>query len=85
MLYWVVKGTGSSDRIVRVNPDTGNTTLLGSVGTATIYGIGYADGDLWGFTSGGKALKINPNTGVGSGITGVSGNWWGATTNPTQW
>jgi len=84
-LYWAAKNNNSTDRIVRIDPDSGATTVLGNVGTTSIYGLGYADGDLWGFTSGGKSLTINSSTGRGSATTNLSGTWWGATTNPTQW
>lgn len=83
-LYWSVLSAGA-DRLVRIDPDAKTTRDMGSTGVNGIYGLGYADGVLYGFTSGGRSVVLDPNTGRSSGSRPVAGDWWGATTNPARW
>ncbi len=82
MLYWTVQG---GDDLVQVDPNTGATAKMGSIGVSSIYGLGYADGKMLGFTSGGKEMTIDSGTGRTSDPQSLSGSWWGATTNPVLW
>jgi hypothetical protein len=82
MLYWTVEG---GDRLVVIDPTTGSASEVGSIGVTAIYALGYAYGDLYGFTSSGKALVIDPGTASVSSKQNLSGSWWGATTNPVLW
>lgn len=84
MLYWTVQG-GASDNLVQVNPTNGQATLLGSIGTSGVYALGYADGALYGFTSGNKVIVIDSTNGRTTSTQNLSGTWWGATTNPVLW
>jgi hypothetical protein len=88
-LYWAVSGS-TSDQLVKIDPSTGGTTLIGDIGVSKVWGLSYAadavnGGVLYGFTSDGKYLKIDPTTGRGSAVTSLSGTWYGAATNPTKW
>ncbi len=82
MLYWTVTG---GDDLVKVDPNSGATTRIGSIGTTGLYGLGYADGVLMGFASSGRRVDIDETTARSSNSQSVSGAWWGATTNPVLW
>lgn len=81
-LYWTVVG---GDDLVQVDPNTGNARNLGDVGWSKVYGLGYAYGVLYGFTSGGRVLEIDTGSAATLDDTHVPGGWWGATTNPVLW
>lgn len=81
-LYWTVYG---GDDLIRVDPTTGDTRRLGNIGQYGVYGLGYANGELYGFASGDVMLTIDPATGRAQGTQELRGSWWGATTNPVLW
>ncbi|MBC7386555.1 MAG: hypothetical protein H7301_10410 [Cryobacterium sp.] len=83
-LYESVFGTGGDD-LVRINPTTGKTDRIGSIGFSAVYGLGYANGKLYGFTEAGQVIQIDIASGRGTlaAQTGVS--FYGATTNPVRW
>lgn len=80
MLYWTVQG---GDVLIRINPANGATTRIGNIGYSTVYGLGYANGTLFGFNNG-HYLIINQSTGAAT-AGNVAGDWYGATTNPSVW
>lgn len=82
MLYWTVDG---GDDLVQVDPDDGSLRRRGSVGVSGVFGLGYADGELIGFTSSGRVIGIDESSGRSTGSQSLSGTWWGATTNPVLW
>ncbi|MDP2311844.1 MAG: hypothetical protein Q8P41_02995 [Pseudomonadota bacterium] len=82
MLYWTVTG---GDSLVQVDPNTGVTRRRGTIGVTGIYGLGYAYGELIGFTSGGRVIVMDESNGRPSTNDTLSGTWWGATTNPVLW
>jgi hypothetical protein len=82
MLYWTVTG---GDVLIQVDPNSGDTRRRGSIGVSSVFGLGYAYGDLIGFTSGGRTLVIDDASGRVSDNAALSGTWWGATTNPVLW
>lgn len=82
MLYWTVTG---GDQLVQVDPDSGDTRRRGTIGVSAIYGLGYAYGELYGFTSAGEIVTIDPTTGRPGSTDTLAGRWWGATTNPVLW
>lgn len=84
-LYWTVRGT-TNDELVRVDPETGDAVLIGTIGAEGLYGVGYSDGQLYGFSSDGEIVAIDPSD-ASSTILDVSESisWWGATTNPVRW
>jgi hypothetical protein len=82
-LYWVVRG-GGTDRLVRIDPANGQTTVVGGLSLANLYGIGFADGALYGFGSN-SVISVDPATATTSQTRTLRGVWWGATTNPVRW
>jgi hypothetical protein len=82
MLYWTVTG---GDDLIQVDPNSGETRRRGSVRVTGVFGLGYADGELLGFTSAGRVIVMDPASGRASDDTALSGRWWGATTNPVLW
>ena len=81
-LYWTVTG---GDGLVRINPSTGATQFLGDIGVDRIFGLGYANGTLYGFTKEGDVLAIDQLDGAAHGQRSLRNAWWGATTNPVLW
>lgn len=77
--------SNGSDRLIKINPETGATQDMGSLGHGGVYGLGYANSTLYGFDSSGLTFSINPNNAhtVDLVYTGVT--WYGATTNPVLW
>ena len=83
-LYWSTSGGGSDD-LVQIDPTTGAAVRLGSIGQSGVYALGYAYGELYGFTDGSKVMVIDSTTGKATSSDRLSGAWWGATTNPVKW
>ncbi|MEL6349204.1 MAG: hypothetical protein AAFV53_39235 [Myxococcota bacterium] len=81
-LYWSVTH-GGDDEIIVVNPESGQIGSLGSSSVERLYGMGYYDETLYGFTEAGDWLELNVSDGDrarwGQLVT------WGATTNPVRW
>jgi hypothetical protein len=50
-----------------------------------VYALGYAYGDLLGFTAQNKVVVIDSATGRATRTDKLTGTWWGATTNPVLW
>jgi len=56
--------TGSpGDNFVRINPETGEGTLVGNTGISGIYGLTSAWGYMFGFTGNGSLVEIDKTTG----------------------
>ena len=83
-LYWSVRGSGDDD-LVRLDPATGATTVVGDLGTSNVFGLAYENGKLYGYTDGGKVSTVDPSTASVSQTRTLSRTWWGATTNPVTW
>ncbi len=84
-LYWTVRGE-DGDELVRLDAETAMWAWVGKIGAERLYGLGYDDGDLFGFSSNGEIIAISPETGAGHvRSTNQSMSWWGATTNPVAW
>lgn len=88
LLYWTVWGedNGTPDRLVVVDPD-GGMAVRGEVEVDRVFGLGFAHGDLYGFTDAGDWVEINAELGGLRRQGPLPGNdgWWGATTNPVRW
>ncbi len=82
MLYWTVTG---GDNLVRIDPNNGKPTDLGSIGVSQIFALGYADGDLYGFTNNDQVIVIDSSNARTTSTDRLNGSWWGATTNPVLW
>ena len=86
-LYWSVRGGWEQDdQLIRVDPDTKEESWVGSLGESRLYGMGYANDELFGFSGSGAIVGINPATGASYTLKQYEGfSWWGATTNPVVW
>lgn len=83
-LYWTVRGV-DSDELVRVDPMTGATFWVGTIAEEKLFGLGYTDGELYGFSSLGSIVVIDPATAATTVLSNDGTSWWGATTNPVVW
>ena len=81
-LYWTVQG---GDQLIRIDPNSGDTTRMGNINVSSIFALGYANGDLYGFTSAGRRVVIDETNGRATDNDALGGVWWGATTNPVLW
>jgi len=82
-LYWTVQG---GDDLVRVNPVTAETEWIGEIGAQNLWGVGYFNDILYGFSSAGSIVHIDPQTANILAEETTSGQyWWGAATNPVFW
>lgn len=91
-VYWTVLHDSSTDRLVRIDPETWEIQDLGTLGYPSMYGLGYANGLLFGFTDEGLTIAIDPRPALeGEPLatwllrSDAPLAWWGATTNPGQW
>jgi hypothetical protein len=86
-LYWSVRGEAREDPdlMVRIDPRTRRTEVLGSTNVQGIFGLGYADDVLYGFLRGGERVDLDQDDGHAIRTVRLSGEWYGATTNPVLW
>jgi hypothetical protein len=61
-------GTQDNNLLVKIDPATAATTIVGSTGSGRIYGVSYALGQVFGFThdGSGDVITIDPSTGTGT-------------------
>ncbi|MEQ1570103.1 MAG: hypothetical protein ABMA64_31000, partial [Myxococcota bacterium] len=83
-LYWTVDG-GDSDHLVRVDALTGAAFWVGVVDEVDLFGLGYDQGELYGFSKGGAIVRIDPGNASTQSVFSDGTSWWGATTNPVVW
>lgn len=81
-LFMTSTGAGS-DRLVAVSRSTGEGRLVGSIGYSGLWGLTAAWGHLFGFSSSGQIIEIDPATGAGRLAHTISGrSWYGAASSP---
>jgi hypothetical protein len=56
----------TSDRLARLDPATGAATIIGDVGFREVWGLGFWKNRVFGFTSNGAFVLIDPRTGAGT-------------------
>lgn len=83
-LYWTVRGA-NGDELVRVDPTDGRTQWVGPIAASRLFGLGYDDGELFGFSADGDIVTIDPADASTGALVSDGTAWWGATTNPVQW
>ena len=84
-LYWSVTGDGE-DELVRLDPTDGSIEWVRKLGAQRLYGLGYMNGDVYGFSSFGKVVQASlVPTEAPHIIASVDEAWWGATANPSRW
>jgi outer membrane protein assembly factor BamB len=71
-------GSGGGDVLARIDPQTGHATPIGATGFDGIWGLAFWKDRLYGFTSDGKVLTIDPTTGVGTQLDAEPTQFWGA-------
>ena len=71
-----------ADALATVNPTNGVTTTVGSIGFTSVYGLVGSFGQLFGFTTAGQLLLINPLTGAGTQIASGGPDVFGAASPP---
>ena len=83
-LYWTIRG-GEADELVKVSPRSGSTEWIGVVGVDRLFGLGYHEGSLYGFSDDREIVRIDPISAATFVLVPSSEQWWGATTNPVSW
>ncbi len=74
---------GSVDSLITISRTTGEGRLIGATGYSGIWGLTAAWGYLFGFTSSGQVLEIDPGTGAATAVHTFSGlGWYGAASSP---
>jgi hypothetical protein len=73
-----VTGSGT-DVLVRVDPATGKATPIGPLGFVRVWGLGFWQNRVFGFTDQGQFISVDPVTGKGTLVrTLPSLHFWGA-------
>lgn len=73
-----VTGVGS-DVLVRVDPDTGKASPVGAIGFQRVWGIGFWQNRVFGFTEQGQFISVDPVTGRGTLVRSLPDlHFWGA-------
>jgi len=68
-----------SDRLVRLAPQTFAATAIGtSIGFSEIWGVAFWKSQIFGFTSSGEFITIDPTTGAGTLVESDGPAWWGS-------
>jgi len=73
-----VSGPGS-DRLARIDPLTGTATIIGDTGFQKVWGLGFWGDRVFGFTTTGQFILIDPKTGAGTLVEAMPAYpFWGA-------
>lgn len=70
-------GTGN-DYLARVNTTNYSVTIIGDTGVQKIWGIGFWEDKVYGFTDNRQFVLIDITTGAATPVEVGSVNWWGA-------
>ncbi|MEW5848950.1 MAG: hypothetical protein AB2A00_09050 [Myxococcota bacterium] len=77
--YAIIKRDGDGDHLAVIKPADARATVIGDgIGHNDVWGVGYWNGVLYGFTSEGKVVAIDRTTGVGTLVTTLPVSFWGA-------
>ncbi|HJR79083.1 MAG TPA: hypothetical protein VJ821_03355 [Anaerolineales bacterium] len=80
-MYAAVTRSGTSNNwLARININTGQATLVGDMGASGVFGLDFMDGELYGVTSNGRLLRIDPATGGSTYIQTFSASFGGLST-----
>lgn len=78
-LYATATGAGPFDALVEIGLAGAPSRMVGSItGFQSVWGLAPRGEQLFGFTSGGELLRINPNTGAGTLIVDSEIRYFGA-------
>ncbi len=82
-IFMSSKRDGQDDLLVSVNGATGEAVTIGSIGFRSVYGLTSAWGYLFGLTSSGQLIEIDPTTGAGTLWHTFEGRrWYGSASTP---
>jgi hypothetical protein len=93
-IYWTVANASSKNcvfstkgtqTLIRLNPTSGAAMEIGCLDQPSIYGLGFAHGNVYGFTGSGSILQINTATAHATVVGTSSYEFWGAASNPALW
>jgi hypothetical protein len=84
-LYSTVISDSGGDDLIRINPNGGSYTRIGTLSDHGVYGLAWANQTLYGFTHLGSVLVIDPSDAQVRSRRELSTPWYGATTNPVLW
>lgn len=95
MLYWTVTDASSAlcrnhvgagnQAIVRINPTSGATQELVCLNENDIFGLGFAQKALYGFSGTGDLIQVNLTTGSIQLVNSTGEMFAGAASNPALW
>ena len=71
-------GSGATDKLVRVDAITGVATLIGDTGVTDIWGLGFWEDKVYGFTDYNQFVLIDVDTGTSTLVKTGDVAWWGA-------
>ena len=73
-----VTGIGT-DLLVRIDPQTGRAVTIGPVGFVRVWGLGFWQNRVFGFTDQGQFISVDPVTGKGTLVRTLANlHFWGA-------
>lgn len=73
-----VSDANGTDRLARLDPDTFAATIIGDTAFDSIWGVGFWEDRVFGFTDTQKFILIDTTTGAGTEVEASGVNWWGA-------
>ncbi len=69
---------GGNDRLARLDPLTFEATIIGDTGFSRLFGIGFWEDKVYGFSENRHFVLIDVNTGNGQQVEFGDVEWWGA-------
>ncbi len=81
-LYLTVTSLAGGDRLVRVDPRSGQGSVVGPIGFESVYGLAASSGEMFGVTLPGDLLRIDVHSGAGTALGKVGGPIYGASSRP---
>jgi sugar lactone lactonase YvrE len=94
-LYWTVSDLSTSlcasytgggwQALVRVDPNSGATSEIACLSQPDVYGLGFAQKSLYGFSGGGNLVEISLTSGAVALINATGDTFVGAASNPALW
>lgn len=78
-----VTDAAGTDKLARLDPGTFQATVVGDTGYDDVWGLGFWENKVFGFTDTNRFVLIDVQTGVGQEVEAGSVNWWGAAVTTT--
>jgi hypothetical protein len=77
--------SGTPTSLVVYDPANQSVVDSNPTGQGSMYGVGYALNQIFGFTEGGQIFLVDDVNGTSSVVASPGQAFWGAATNPTRW